>query len=112
MARSLSGPTHSDYVMCRTLGHAWEEIPADRPAPYGDPWWLRCVRCTMVRMDYVTRSTGELLGRRYEPPEGYRHAFDDGFPDAAPTRQDYRRMLFAEHLAHVRHLRAVRRGAG
>jgi hypothetical protein len=99
-----SGPTASDYVMCRTLGHAWEEVPAERPAPYGDPWWLRCVRCTMLRMDYVTRSTGELLGRRYEAPDGYKWAEED----AAPTRQDYRRMLFAEHLQHVRHLRAVR----
>jgi hypothetical protein len=107
MSRS-SGPTHSDYVMCRTIGHAWEEIPAERPAPYGDPWWLRCVRCTTVRMDFVTRSTGELLGRQYGYPDDYRHAFDDLFPDAAPTRQDYRQMLFAEHLAKVRRLRAIK----
>jgi hypothetical protein len=98
--------------MCRTLGHAWEEIPAERPAPYGDPWWLRCVRCTTVRMDYVTRSTGELLGRSYDHPGDYKTAFEDYYPDATPTRQDFRRMLFAEHLAHVRHLRAVRRAGG
>lgn len=102
-----SGPTHSDYVLCRTIGHAWDEIPAERPAPYGDPWWLRCVRCTMVRQDYVDRGTGELLGRRYDPPDGYKYV-KDADTDAAPTRQDYRRMLFAEHLANVRRLRAQR----
>ena len=102
-----AGPTDSDYVVCRTLGHAWDEIPAEAPAPYGEPWWLRCVRCTTVRMDYVTRSTGELLGRRYAYPDGYRHAFDDQFSET-PTRQDYRQLLFAQHLANVRRLRAIK----
>lgn len=104
-----SGPTHSDYVLCRTIGHAWDEIAAEKAAPYGEPWWLRCVRCTTIRMDYVTRSTGELLGRRYQYPDDYKHVADEMFPDAAPTRQDYRQMLFAEHLSNVRRLRAQRR---
>jgi hypothetical protein len=62
-------------------------------------------------MDYVTRSTGELLGRSYDHPSDYKTAFEDSYPDATPTRQDFRRMLFAEHLSHVRRLRAVRRPA-
>jgi hypothetical protein len=98
----------SDFMMCRTLGHAWDPIPADRMPPLGDAFWLRCVRCSTERHDAVWWGTGELIGRRYVYPDGYRNAFDEMF-DVAPTRQDYRRLLFAEHLQRVRHLRAVRR---
>lgn len=99
-----AGPTHSDYVLCRTIGHAWDEIPADRP----DEWWLRCVRCSTERHDAVSWNSGELTGRSYKYPDDYGHAFDELFPEATPTRADYRRMLFAEHLTKVRRLRAVR----
>lgn len=93
--------------MCRTIGHAWDEIGS------GDPnqWWLRCVRCSTERHDEVSWMTGELIGRRYVYQVEYRNAFVDDF-DVTPTRQDYRRMLFAEHLQRVRHLRAVRNNQG
>ena len=103
-----SGPTHSDYLVCRTLGHAWDPIPAESSPPWGDPFWLRCVRCTTERHDAVSWSTGELVGRQYVYPDDYKHVADEMFPDATPTRQDYRRMLFAEHLSNVRQLRAAR----
>lgn len=107
MSRRDRAVTTSDFVVCRTLGHAWDPIPAEAPAPYGDPFWLRCVRCTTVRMDFCTFGTGDVIGRRYAYPDGYQYVGDhDG--DVAPTRQDYRRILFAEHLTKVRHLRAVR----
>ena len=102
------GPTDSDFLVCRTLGHAWSPIPATKPSRLADPFWVQCARCTTERHDDVSWMTGELVGRRYVYPDSYRHAFDDQFADAAPTRQDYRRMLFAEHLQNVRHLRAVR----
>lgn len=105
----MSRATTSDYVVCRTLGHAWDPIAAEAPAPYGEPFWLRCVRCTTVRMDFCSYATGEVIGRRYAYPDGYAHVRE--FDEAAPTRQDYRRMLFAEHLANVRHLRATGRRA-
>lgn len=98
-------PSTTDYVTCRTLGHAWDPIPADAPAPYGDPFWLRCVRCTTIRMDFCTFSTGEVIGRRYTYPDGYQYVRE--LDEEAPTRQDYRRILFAEHLSNVRRLRAV-----
>jgi hypothetical protein len=94
--------------MCRTLGHAWTAIPATSSSRFGDAFWLQCVRCTTERHDDVSWMSGELLGRRYVYPDTYRHAFDSQFADAAPTRQDYRRILFAEHLQKVRNLRAVR----
>jgi hypothetical protein len=61
-------------------------------------------------MDFCTFGTGEVIGRRYAYPDGYQHVRDD-LEDAAPTRQDYRRILFAEHLTKVRHLRATRASA-
>jgi len=94
--------------MCRTLGHAWDQVPADSaPRTGGDPFWCRCVRCGTERHDAVSYSTGELIGRRYVYADGYLHAFDDDF-EITPTRQDYRRMLLQDHLTHVRRLRAVR----
>ena len=110
MSRRRAGPSPSDFLMCRTLGHAWDEIASDGPAVGGDPWWLRCVRCSTERHDVVSWMTGELIGRSYVYADGYRHAFDDDF-DVAPTRQDYRRILFAEHLQNVRRLRAVKGAA-
>jgi hypothetical protein len=100
--------TPADFAMCRTLGHAWDQIPAEQlPARGGDPFWIRCVRCSTERHDAVDWGTGELIGRQYVYADGYLHAFDDDF-DVVPTRQDYRRMLLQEHLMRVRHLRAVR----
>ena len=64
------------------------------------------MRCETERHDECNWMTGELVYRRYVYDDGYRHAFDDSF-DVTPSRQDFRRMLFAEHLANVRHLRAV-----
>lgn len=105
------GPNDADYVLCRTLGHAWDIIPADAPGRRGgDAFWLRCVRCLTERHDDVHYATGEMLGRRYVYQDSYRHAFDDSFADAAPTRQDYRRILFTEQLNKARALRAVRVG--
>ncbi len=97
----------ADFLTCRTLGHAWDPIPADGPARGGgDPWWLRCVRCATERHDDLNWMTGELVARRYVYPDGYAVDRDDW--DVAPTRQDFRRMLLTEHLHAVRHLRALR----
>ena len=87
MSRRRAGPSPSDFLMCRTLGHAWDEIASDGPAVGGDPWWLRCVRCSTERHDVVSWMTGELIGRSYVYADGYRHAFDDEF-DVAPTGDD------------------------
>lgn len=110
---ALSRATTSDFIACRTLGHAWDPVPSDgsRTPHGGDPFWLRCARCSAERHDEVTWGTGELLGRRYVYDDRYRHAFDDQFSDATPTRQDFRRLMLAEHLQNVRRLRAAKRSA-
>lgn len=103
-------PDPSDFLTCRTLGHAWDPIPADAPSKRGgDPWWLRCVRCSTERHDDLNWMTGELVGRSYVYPDGY--AIDQDEWEVAPTRQDFRRMLLTEHLNNVRRLRAVGRAS-
>lgn len=62
-------------VMCRTVGHAWEEYTdVELDAPKAG-WWrlsLGCTRCTTRRHDLVNKRTGVLEGRRYIYSDGYR----------------------------------------
>lgn len=79
MATSLAG-LNSEYVECRALLHAWEEIPYDGLAP--QRWrttsqrsttilLFRCTRCPMKRYDVWSNVTGDLIERAYRQPEGY-----------------------------------------
>lgn len=98
---------HASYLMCRTLGHAWGPITAERVGRLGgDPLWLRCERCGTERHDAISIVTGDLLTRQYVYEESYRHAFDTSFSDAAPTRSDFRRMLLSESIIKQRNERA------
>jgi hypothetical protein len=98
----------ANYLLCRSLGHAWDVVDADRvPKQGGMPVWLRCERCGTERHDAVSATTGELFGRGYVYDSNYRHAFDTQFADAAPTKSDYRRMLLAERLIQARAERAL-----
>lgn len=60
------------YVRCRTLAHAWDDVPSPRRPPWGVLMALRCVRCGTIREDIVNRFDGELMSRNYVYPEGYR----------------------------------------
>lgn len=66
-------------VECRTLLHAWEQIPNDGLAPAR---WrtttrsttillFRCLRCGTKRYDVWSNVTGDLIERAYRTPEGY-----------------------------------------
>lgn len=67
-----------EYVECRALLHAWEDLPYDGEAP---PFWrltrsvvillFRCTRCGTKRYDVWSRVTGDLVDRVYRTPEGY-----------------------------------------
>lgn len=99
---------HTSYLLCRTVGHAWDVINADRTSRHGgNPVWLRCERCGTERHDAVNNTTGELVGRQYVYDQTYRHAFDDGFNEATPTKSDFRRLLLAEHIVKARDRRAA-----
>lgn len=88
-------------LLCRTLGHAWFPVPAEKVSKYGDAMWLRCERCDTERHDDIRRGDGELYGRQYVYADGYSHYFDDQF-EQTPTRSDFRRMLLTEHYLKAR----------
>ena len=90
--RTKTQQRNSQFLMCRTFGHAWFVIPGTRGALGGDPMWIRCERCDAERHDSISFVTGEVMSRSYVYPDGYRDAFlTEG--DAPPDRQDFRRML-------------------
>jgi hypothetical protein len=98
----------ANYLLCRSVGHAWDVVAADKLSRKGGvPVWLRCERCGTERRDAVSPTTGELWARQYVYDTSYRHSFDSQFADAAPTKSDWRRMLLGERLIQARAERAL-----
>lgn len=68
-----------EYAACRTLGHAWDQIPT--PPELRSPGvvylQLRCVRCAGERRDEVSANTGQVMGRHYTYAPGYLMHRDD-----------------------------------
>lgn len=96
--------TERSYWPCRTYGHAWMEVPAERPATAGHPLWLRCERCQTVRIDVLDRRDAAMISRRYEYPDGYRKAVDE----EPMTRQDFRLLLIRQRIEESRAARRMR----
>jgi len=100
---------HTEYVRCRTFGHAWEEVPVMEGDAWGRPqFWLRCVRCSTERHDVIDAGSGSLEGRAYQYPEEYRLGRDE-----MPTRDDFRLRLLsiAADLADRREQRGRRQAS-
>lgn len=60
-------------IICRTLGHAWDENPnAEIDTDFSQEFLiaLRCTRCPTERFDFVG-ATGKLFHRYYRYPESY-----------------------------------------
>jgi hypothetical protein len=66
----------TEYVVCRTLLHSWDQIDDD-----GDHKWsqryierklFRCERCTMRKYEAWVRLTGDKLNSAYKAPPGYK----------------------------------------
>lgn len=70
-----------EYVRCRKLGHAWEEIGwqkmGARRVHHG--LVIRCTRCATERFD-IYDTVGWLDDRRYRYPEGYKKPIDTERP--------------------------------
>jgi hypothetical protein len=63
----------NEFVICRTIGHSWDENPnaeVDTMFPTEFLFALRCVRCTTERFDF-SNVTGQLIQRYYRYPEKY-----------------------------------------
>jgi len=64
-----------EYVVCRTLGHSWDDNPG---AEIASDWQdysvavfaLRCTRCTTERYDYIGKGL-DVAYRRYIYPSHY-----------------------------------------
>lgn len=70
-AEGKTSPDALKHVDCRTFGHSWEPVEADRNPQIG--WYMnvRCARCGTVKREIVNRY-GQVERRRYEYAEGYR----------------------------------------
>lgn len=82
-----------DYEQCKRLGHQMDDIPGP-PLNVSAPslrhseydFWLRCIRCSTVRLVVKSASTGQTTYSRYIRPVGYSWSGNKG---EAPTRADY-----------------------
>ena len=90
----------AQYMRCRTLGHQWDDIPAEKAGAFGDPLWCRCLRCATVRIDEIGGG-GKLIKRKYNYPDGYQRAWTstDGI---TPSRSDFREMLLMQRIREAR----------
>ena len=85
-----------EYVICRTLGHAWEENPHGEVS---DDYFnasqgylsLRCTRCTAERIDYIGNDMA-VWSRRYKYPPMYTTIQGEG------TRPNLRGEMFRRSL--------------
>jgi hypothetical protein len=69
----------SAFIQCRTLRHAWDEIPDDggtskrvfKESGGVARLMFRCERCSTLRREAWGKITGTLLFRTYEYPDDY-----------------------------------------
>jgi hypothetical protein len=85
-----------EYVICRALGHAWDENPTAEPdsewAPFSDGFIaLRCTRCLAERLDYIGHDLA-IAYRRYVYPPRYKSIPGEG------TRPNLRGEMFRRSL--------------
>jgi hypothetical protein len=100
MATTVAG-LDTEFVQCRALLHAWDDIPYDGGAPkrwrvarrHVNVLQFRCLRCGTIRYDVWSKVTGELVERVYRTPEGY--ALPKGRGRKVLVRKEYMARLHA-----------------
>lgn len=86
------------FDMCRTVLHAWDDLPVTKTQPIDGIWFvLRCTRCTSERWDVVD-ALGRVLRRQYRYAPGYLRKKGEG----RLSRDEYRARLLARRLARLR----------
>jgi hypothetical protein len=80
------------YLRCKANQHAFPEdgsIPLSYRRGLGLRMDLKCMYCPTIRIDVISRATGDVVTRRYWRPDDYK--------DTHPyTKSDYRRMWVAD----------------
>lgn len=110
MTRSPSRPDaaadRTQYLECQgPARHAWYLADADGYKPeFGIPVVWRCDRCSTIRQEAWSRTSGEMMSRHYIHPEGYSWSKDE-----RPTAADFRRMWLDHHDPTVTPIRRPRR---
>lgn len=81
-ARSQIDEIADAYVICRTIGHAWDDNPAGEVD--SDLWRvakgviaLRCTRCYTERFDYINDSMA-VFQRYYRYPDNWTKVEGEG----------------------------------
>lgn len=97
------------YVICRTLGHAWDdnpngEVQSDLFRASRGAITLRCTRCTTERFDYIAQDM-TVFQRYYRYPSHYNTIRGQG------TRPNLRGELFRRSLL-IRGAKKRRNGSG
>lgn len=93
--------TPEDFARCRAMRHRFDPVIAPlrrRRNMFGQLIIFRCDYCATLRFDVVSRLTGQLLGRHYEHPLGYK---DTGHHDAAYWRSSYWDTLDKEYFTDL-----------
>lgn len=100
-------PSHEVFVRCYTFGHSWHDYDSNWKPSFGTPLTLRCERCTTERRDTIGAS-GNVVGRHYHYPPGYRYGRGEG----RPTRDEFRVMLLAKRIQEQRQRRRQQQREG
>jgi hypothetical protein len=87
----------TQYLICRSIGHAWDELPN---ADFSAELWrtskgalaLRCARCYAERYDYIG-SDLSVVARRYKYPKNYQTIQGDDWRRPAMRFELFRRSL-------------------
>lgn len=85
-----------EFVICRTLGHSWDEHPGAEFSELelrvaAGALALRCTRCTTVRLDYIAKDM-TVYYRKYTYPDQYTSIPGEG------TRPNLRGEMFRRSL--------------
>jgi len=87
----LTNTWPDSWVTCRTIGHSWKPINAERKPSWGTLLVIQCVNCHTKREDTINRF-GEVSTRNYIHPDGY---LIPGKREDKPNRMQYRRVLIS-----------------
>lgn len=107
--------TQYSWSHCRLVGHQWfhVDMPSDIKLDpnllrFAVPMTLSCETCNTLRIDMVSKSTGDVESRRYIRPAGYLFTRENDMP--LPRRADWRLGWLDKHIAEMREERRKRRG--